>query len=176
MSQVSTLARPYARAAFGVARQHDRMPQWSSLLGFAAQVASDARVQALLGHPQLGADELVGLLLPPGDSDPSFSSFLNVLAENRRLPLLPEITAQYEQLRAEAERVVHARVTSATALGEAEVAALRASLKRRFGQDVQLELAVDPALIGGAVIAAGDVVIDGSVRGKLQRLESSLAH
>jgi F-type H+-transporting ATPase subunit delta len=176
MSQALTLARPYARAAFGIARDSGRLPNWSTLLGFAAAVVSDERIAAMLGHPKLEAEALVDLLLPQGDIDPSFRSFLLLLAENRRLPLLPELTALYEQLRADAERVVHARVTAASQLDDAAVQTIRASLKRRFGQDVQLELAVDPALIGGAIIDAGDVVIDGSLRGKLKRLQNALTN
>jgi len=176
MSQALTLARPYARAAFGIARDAGRLPNWSNLLAFAATAVSDAQVAAVLGHPKLEAEALVDLLLPPGEVDPTFRSFLLMLAENRRLPLLPEVTALYEQLRAEAERVLHAKVTSASTLDDAAVEAIKAALARRFGQDVQLDLAVDPALIGGAVIDAGDVVIDGSLRGKLQRLQTALTH
>ena len=176
MSHALTLARPYARAAFGLAREHGRFAPWSNLLGFAATIAADSRVQGLLGHPKLTLDDVLGLLLPPGEIDPNFRQFVTVLAENRRLALLPEIAAQYEGLRAEAERVVNVTVTSATTMGENEVASLTAALKRRFGSDISLTQAVDPELIGGAVIDAGDVVIDGSLRGKLARLQAALAH
>ncbi|MFN3841864.1 MAG: F0F1 ATP synthase subunit delta [Rehaibacterium terrae] len=176
MSHAITLARPYARAAFALARDHGGLPAWSQALGFAAQAVSDARVAALLGHPKLAHEALVDLISPPGEVDPVFRRFLATLAENRRLPLLPEIAALYEQLRAEAERVVKARVTSATALDAAALDKLKASLKRRFGREVELTTAVDPALIGGAVIDAGEVVIDGSLRTKLARLQSTLAH
>jgi F-type H+-transporting ATPase subunit delta len=176
MSHALTLARPYARAAFALAREHARLPQWSQLLGFAAALAADPRVQNVLGHPKLSQDELMALLLPDADVDANFRRFVEVLAENRRLALLPEIAAQYEALRAEAERVVNVNVTSAAPMGEAEVASLTAALKRRFGGEIALTRAVDPELIGGAVIDAGDVVIDGSVRGKLARLQAELAH
>ena len=98
-----------------------------------------------------------------------------MLADNRRLALLPEIAGLFEELRAEAERVVKARVTSATALGDGELEGIKAALKKRFGRDVQVETAVDASLIGGAVIDAGDVVIDGSLKGKLSRLQGALA-
>lgn len=171
-----TLARPYARAAFSLAREHGRLAPWSHLIGFAAAMASDERVARLLGHPVLTHDDALMLLLPDGDVDPNFRQFLTVLADNRRLALLPEIATQFEALRAEAERIVQVRVTSATALGAAEVETLSAALRRRFGSDIQLTQAVDEALIGGAIIDAGDVVIDGSVRGKLARLQATLAH
>lgn len=171
-----TLARPYARAAFALACERDRLPQWSNLLGFSALVAADAGVKALLGHPKLGLEDTLDLLLPNGDVEPSFRQYLTVLAENRRLPLLPEIHDQYEALKAEAEHVVNVTITSAQPMGPGEVETLTNALKRRFGGDIALTQAVDPELIGGAVIDAGDVVIDGSVRGKLARLEASLAH
>ena len=178
MSSALTLARPYARAAFALAREHSRLPQWSAGLGFAAQVALDSRVQSLLGHPALTVDDAVALLSPPADGagDGSFGRYLAVLADAGRLQLLPEIAALYEQQRAEAEHVVKATITSATVLDAAEVAKLHDALKRRFGQEVEIATAVDPDLIGGAVIDAGDVVIDGSLRNKLARLESALAH
>ena len=176
MSSALTLARPYARAAFALAREHDQLSQWSMRLGFAAQIALDPRVEALLGHPKLTADEAVELLLPPGVPDPVFGKFLAVLAENGRLALLPEIAGLFAQLRAEAEHVVKATVTSATVLDATELAKLHDALKRRFGSEVEITTAVNPELIGGAVIDAGDVVIDGSLRNKLARLESALAH
>jgi F-type H+-transporting ATPase subunit delta len=178
MSSALTLARPYARAAFSLARALSRLPPWSASLGFAAQVALDSRVQSLLGHPALTADDAVALLSPPADAagDEMFGNYLAVLADAGRLQLLPEIAALYEQQRAEAEHVVKATITSATVLDAAEVAKLHDALKKRFGSEVEIATAVDPELIGGAVIDAGDVVIDGSLRNKLARLESALAH
>jgi F-type H+-transporting ATPase subunit delta len=178
MSQALTLARPYARAAFAIAREAGAAAQWSDAFGFAARVAADPRVHALLGHPQLGRGDAVMLLSPPTDTGASeaFGNFLSVLAENRRLALLPEIAGLYEELRAEAERIVKAKVTSATTLPATELDGIKAALKRRFGRDVEIETAVDESLIGGAVIDAGDVVIDGSLKSKLARLQSALAH
>ncbi|WP_101926315.1 MULTISPECIES: F0F1 ATP synthase subunit delta [Luteimonas] len=170
-----TLARPYARAAFAIARDDGRFAPWSDALAFSARVAADPQAAALLGHPALGDEDAVSLLAPE-DADGKFAEFLGLLAGNGRLPLLPEIAGLYEELRAEAEHVVLATVTSATELPDAEVAHIRDALKRRFGREVQLETAVDASLIGGAVIAAGDVVIDGSLKGKLARLQTALAH
>jgi F-type H+-transporting ATPase subunit delta len=175
MSQALTLARPYARAAFALARDAGRMKEWSQALAFAARVAADPKVADLLGHPKLSDADAVALLAPEG-GDEAFGRFLALLADNRRLALLPEIAGLYEEQRLEAERVVRATVTSATALPDAELETIRAALRRRFGRDVELETAVDDSLIGGAVIDAGDVVIDGSLRGKLARLQSALAN
>ena len=174
MSQALTLARPYARAAFALARDGGRYAEWSNALGFAARVAADPQVALLLGHPKLPQADAVTLLSPDG-ADEAFGRFLALLADNRRLSLLPEIAGLYEDLRNEAERVVKARVTSATALPAAELETIRSALKKRFGREVEVESAVDASLIGGAVIDAGDVVIDGSLKGKLGRLQSALA-
>ena len=176
MSQELTLARPYARAVFKMAREQQRMPQWSSLLGFAARAVSEPAVQALLGDPGISSQALAELVVPPGDVDPLFQQFLSVLAENRRLAVLPEIAGLFDSLRAEDERIVRATITSATPLADEDVAKLKASLVKRFGREVQVSTAVDAALIGGAIIDAGDVVIDGSLRSKLERLGAALAN
>ncbi|HEV8693095.1 MAG TPA: F0F1 ATP synthase subunit delta [Lysobacter sp.] len=175
MSQALTLARPYARAAFSLSRDSGHPAAWSQALAFAAQVAADPRVQALLGHPQLSANDAVGLLAIDG-ADEAFTRFLALLADNRRLPLLPEIAGLFEQLRAEADRVVKARVTAASEPTASELESIKVALKKRFGRDVEIETAVDASLIGGAVIDAGDVVIDGSLKGKLSRLQAALAN
>ena len=174
MSQALTLARPYARAAFALARDNGKLAGWSDALGFSARVAADPRAAALLGHPRLTRDEAVALLAPEG-VDAAFADLLGLLFDNRRVALLPEIAGLYDELRLESERVVRAKVTSATALPAAELASITAALKKRFGREVEVETAVDAALIGGAVIDAGDVVIDGSLRGKLERLQTTLA-
>ena len=176
MSQSLTLARPYARAVFSMAREQQRLPQWSSMLGFAARAVAEPQVQALLGNPTLPAQTLVDVIVPQGDVDPLFTQFLSVLAENRRLAVLPEIAGLFDAMRAEDEHVVKATITSATPLSDADVAKLRASLVKRFGREVEVTTAVDASLIGGAVIDAGDVVIDGSLKTKLARLGAALAN
>lgn len=173
MSHALTLARPYARAAFALAREHAVLPQWSQWLGFAAAAVLDARVSALLGNPRIAAATLRDLVAPP-QADARFTRFLDLLLENGRLAVLPDVAALYETLRADEERVVKARVTAAVALDAQQLASIRGALQRRFGRDVEIEARVDAALIGGAVIDAGDVVIDGSIRSKLARLHGAL--
>lgn len=175
MSQALTLARPYARAAFSMAQDENALAKWSDALGFAAQVAADPRAGMLLLNPQLTHAEAVSLLSVDGAGE-SFLRFLALLAENRRLAQLPEISGLYEELKAEAERVVKATVTSAAELPAGELDVLKAALKKRFGREVELSTAIDASLIGGAVIDAGDVVIDGSLKGKLSRLQAALAN
>ena len=176
MSQSLTIARPYARAAFSIAREHGRLAQWSDHLGFAARAVAEPSVHAVLGDPRLDAQSLVDVLLPPGDVDPLFREFISVLADSRRLETLPEISGLFDAQRADDERVVKATITSATALDANEVAKLRDALRKRFGREVEVSTAVDASLIGGAVIDAGDVVIDGSLRTKLARLGAALAN
>lgn len=175
MSQNLTLARPYARAAFALARDGGQSVDWSRALAFATRVAADPQAQALLAHPQLASTEAVGLLAVDG-ADETFVRFLGLLADNRRLPLLADITGLFEQQRAEADHVVKARVTSASALPASELETIKAALTKRFGRDVEIETAIDESLIGGAVIDAGDVVIDGSLKGQLAQLQHALAN
>jgi F-type H+-transporting ATPase subunit delta len=120
MTQALTLARPYARAAFALARDAGRTREWSQALAFAARAAADPKVAGLLGHPALSDEDAVALLAPEG-ADEAFGRFLALLAGNRRLAVLPEIAGLYEEQRLEAEKVVRATVTSAAALPEADL-------------------------------------------------------
>ncbi|MGY0504852.1 F0F1 ATP synthase subunit delta [Luteimonas sp. e5] len=174
MSQALTLARPYARAAWQIARDSGTAAGWSSALALAARIAADPEVARLLGDPRLSRDEAVSLL-SPDDAGETVRGFIRLLAENGRLPLLPEIAGLFEQQRAEEQQIVRARITSAAPMTQAELDKLTAALKRRFGREVEVEAGIDESLIGGALIDTGDLVIDGSVRGKLARLQSALA-
>lgn len=175
MSQNLTLARPYARAAFALAHDGGQSAAWSRALAFATCVAADPKAQVLLAHPRLPSSEAVALLAIDG-ADEIFVRFLGLLADNRRLPLLAGITGLFEQQRAEADHVVKVRVTAANALPDSELETIKAALKKRFGLDVEIETAIDESLIGGAVIDAGDVVIDGSLKGQLAQLQRALAN
>jgi F-type H+-transporting ATPase subunit delta len=175
MSQPLTLARPYARAAFEIASSAHALGDWAKKLAFAAQSAADPQVRSLFGNPRVGPAELASLFLPEGEAgDSSFAGFINLLADNHRLQTLPEIAALYEQQKREAERVLQVRVRTAAPIDATETAKLKDALKRRFDRDIELEQTVDPSVLGGAVIDAGDVVIDGSVRGRLHQLEAAL--
>ena len=178
MSQPLTLARPYARAAFELALSGgNALGDWARKLAFAAQVAANPAAHALLGNPRVTSAELASLFLENGEpADSSFASFVSLLAENQRLHALPEIAALFEQRKREAEQVLQVRVRTAAPIDAAETAKLKDALKRRFGRDIELEQTLDPAVLGGAIIDAGDVVIDGSVRGRLHQLEAALAH
>lgn len=173
----ATLARPYARAAFEAAREEDRLERWGRNLEIAAAVAATPEVHALAGNPRVERERLLSLFTDVGgeDFDEHFANFLRVLAANDRLELLPEIAAQFEHHRREAEGRIRVHVVSAMSMSDEETRKLGERLKDRFGREVELEVEVDESLIGGAVIHAGDQVIDGSVKGRLEQLGRQMA-
>jgi F-type H+-transporting ATPase subunit delta len=142
----------------------------------AAAIVADPRVAALTKSPRLSAADVVGLVddVAGADLDAGMQNFVRVLAENRRLPLLPEIAAQYEELRAAVENTVDVEVTSAVALDAAQSENLRRALNARLKRQVRMQNSVDSSLLGGAVVRAGDLVIDGSLKGRLERLATEL--
>ncbi len=176
MSELSTLARPYAEAVFRMAEAENDLAGWSSRIASLAAIVSDAQVAALIADPSVPADRVAGLIADVAGADlgERGGNFVHVLAENDRLPLLPEIGKQFETLKAAAEGTLEASITSAQELSQAQIDDLVAGLKAKFGRSVNVQVAVDPELIGGAVIAIGDQVIDGSVKGRLQRMSFAL--
>jgi len=173
----TTYARPYAKAAFEYAGEHAAVVQWSDMLQFAAHVALDDRINALINNPKLNSERLSALFLDIGKtyfSDP-FANFIQILAQAHRLQTLPDVAALFEAYRAEAEKRVDVEVTSAFALDEAGKDHFKSVLEKRLGRHVTLQCHVDVNLIGGAIIRAGDKVIDGSARGKLAQLADSLS-
>ncbi|MEJ2361187.1 MAG: F0F1 ATP synthase subunit delta [Gammaproteobacteria bacterium] len=178
MAEKSTVARPYALAAFGLAKEKDELARWSEMLQFAAMVATDDAMQEYIGNPHVSRDALSKLFLGicEGQLTDMGSNFIKVLIENRRLDVLPEIALLYEQHRAEAERTVEAEVISAFPLSEAQQSLLAEKLKQRLGRSVNLVAKVDSNLLGGAIVRAGDLVIDGSVNGQIDKLAQTLMH
>jgi len=174
----ATIARPYARAAFAHAQAGKELAAWSKLLGAAAQAAADPRVSRLIGNPHVTGEQLVELLadVSKGATGKDGRNFLLALAENRRLALLPEIAAQFEQLRAEVENVVDVEVIAAREIAAPQEKKLAAALKKRLGREVRMHTRIDESLIGGAIVRAGDLVIDGSLKGRLARLDSALTN
>ena len=176
MAEKRTIARPYAQALFNLASDQGELAHWSQMLALAAAVASDPQLVQLADDPRLSRTELGELFVAIcGDGlDPQGVNLIRLLIENQRLLLLPEIAALYEEAKAAAEQTVHAEVTAAVALSEAQQQAMGAALKQRFGHEVSIECRVDPALLGGAVIRAGDMVIDGSVASRLERMRQQM--
>lgn len=177
MSEPLTLARPYARAAFEAAQEQGALTAWADKLAIATRILADSRIHALVGDPRLGHADLVRLLLPPDEApDSAFAAFLGLLVENRRVELLGDILALFEQYKREAEHVLKVTLRTAVAISSDQHDAIRQALKKRFRREIQMQQQIDPDVVGGAVIDAGDLVIDGSVRGRLARLETALTH
>lgn len=172
MINTQTLARPYAKAAFEFAEEAAQTPQWFTMLELAACALEQAVVVQELGKPTLTrahkADWLIDLLV--GKIDDSFSNFLHVLGEHDRLSLLPAISELYNSYKLEAERVVDVEVETAYELNDEQLQKITAALSKRLDRTVNTKQTVNTALIGGLTIRAGDLVIDSSVRGRLNKL------
>ena len=176
MAELTTLARPYAKAAFEYAQAHQQLANWSAMLGLAAAVSQDDTMQRVLKAPRLTSTEKATTFVEVcGDKfDAQARNFLSIVSENNRMELLPEIADMIELYKAEQEKSVDVDVTSAFALNDEQQDKLAKVLSARLGREVRLHAAEDASLIGGVVIRAGDLVIDGSVRGKLAKLAEAL--
>lgn len=177
MSDKSTIARPYARAAFAAAQDLSALASWSEALRTAASVVTDPGVAALLNNPRMTPKQLSDLVADIGDKKlgTEWHELVLTLAQNHRLAILPQIATLFDELKDEKENVVDVTVTAATDLDDKQQHTLAAALKRRLQREVRLHTAVDKALIGGAVIRAGDLVIDGSLRTRLERMAYDLS-
>src|SRR5262245_21895796 len=178
MAELVTIARPYAQAVFGAAKDKSRLAQWSEMLRFMVEVWSDARVQLALANPKYTKDDVERFLLGIcGERlDGGARNLLMILVRNDRLTALPHIAELYEQLREEHENIVEATIESAFPLSEQHVAALVTSLERRTGRKAQATVRVVPELIGGVIVKIGDDVWDGSVRGQLHSMAAALTN
>jgi F-type H+-transporting ATPase subunit delta len=176
MAELSTLARPYAKAAFEYANARGALAQWSSMFATLAGVVASERVSQQLSAPALTAEQQSKLLLDLcGDEiDAAGANFVRTLAANKRLPLLAAIREQFEQLKAQQEKTVEVEITSAFELDAAMQEKLATALKSKLSRDVKVHASVDPTLIGGVLIRAGDTVIDSSVRGRLAKLAEAM--
>jgi len=178
MAENSTVARPYAKAAHEIAQERGNVDAWSTLLDIGATAAADEGFQRLLASPAHTESELADLLIGIcGEHADEFGrNFFRVLAENGRLGYLPDIRAEFERLRAEAENIVDVEISSAVPLSDDQRERYATSLRQRLGKTVRLHCEIDESLIGGAIIRAGDLVIDGSLRGRLDRLANAVKH
>lgn len=177
MADISIIARPYAKAVFELAQGEGRFNEWNQTLRSLAAVVSAPDIAGLLGHPALTRADLSAVLekaLGP-DIGAEGRSLLKLLIENGRLSATPSILSQYEALRAEAESRVDVEITSASVIDKPQQDTLAAAIRKRLGRDVVVDWKTDEALIAGALIRAGDLVIDGSVRGELEKLHTALA-
>ncbi len=176
MSELTTLARPYAEALFRMAQGEGDLAGWSDRVQTLANIAADPQAASLIADPSVDSGRVAALMIDVAGASlgERGANLVKLLAENGRLPVLPEIAAQFETLKASAEGVIEATITSAQTLTQLQIDELVEGLKRKFNRAVNVSVAVDPSLIGGAVIAVGDQVIDGSVKGRLQRMAFAL--
>ena len=177
MAESITIARPYAQAAFDEARKLGNLKGWSETLQAVAQATLNPDVRAVITSPRVIPSQLEALMLAlsGGKATVAEANFIKLLTENQRLTILPEIAAHFESLRAEEEKSVDVLVTSAFDLNEAQKQNIVIALKKRMGREIRLRSEVDNKLLGGAVIRAGDKVIDGSARSQLAELANTLA-
>jgi F-type H+-transporting ATPase subunit delta len=185
MADNHTIARPYAQAAFEIAGESKGLDQWSEALGVARDLLKDGQVTKFLANPKLTDNDRLSFLtelfgsaggkssiLAGGDA--KGTNFLKLLLEYERVFVLPEIAAHFDKLKANDENTVDVTVTSAAPLSAAQQKAIVGALTKRLGREIKLATAIDENLIGGAVISAGDVVIDGSLRSRLEGLSRAL--
>lgn len=177
MADLSTIARPYAKAIFELARDNGKLKEWSAQLAALSQAVAQPELARLIGHPALSRTELTSVLSSAlaKDLDAQGQSLLRLLSDNGRLKSAGFVAEQFEALRAEAESRVDVQVTTAAAVAKPQQDALVASIRKRLAREVTIAWKVDASLVAGALIHAGDLVIDGSVRGELERLQVALA-
>ena len=176
MSSLTTLARPYAKAAFELARSDGDLAAWDDMLSAVAVVTEDETMARWLQSPFSSPEKAIEIILDAsgGDIDARFQGYLAVLADNSRLSLCAEVARLFKQFRQDAEKRLQVRVVSAVALKDPETERMQSALARRFDREISLINEIDPDVLGGAIIYAGDQVIDGSLQGRLKRLETSL--
>jgi len=176
MSDLATLARPYAEAVFKRAKEAKAAEKWSDMLAFVALVMQDNDFVALVKNPKVADDRIVGLILEisKGVLDKEGTNFVKLLAQYERLLLAPEIAVLYENYKAEDEGYIDVEVSSAFALTKEEEKKLATTLKKTLNKTVRLNTDVDKTLIGGFLARAGDIIIDGSIKGQLQQLTKRL--
>lgn len=176
MAELTTIARPYAEAAFALARDQNALPAWSQMLKLASGIVADPQMAAALDNPRLDAKARESLLLSVAGErlTPDGRSFVRVLVEADRITLMPVISSLFETLKDAADGVAKARIETAFPLEGDELAGLVAALERRFKRKVEADVVVEPALIGGARITVGDNVIDGTVAERLRTMAVQL--
>ncbi|MCI5106164.1 MAG: F0F1 ATP synthase subunit delta [Pseudomonadales bacterium] len=176
MAELTTVARPYAKAAFQVALEDNALNDWSRMLALAAAITGQERVQLLLQAPALTSEQVAESFIDIcGDElNDKGKNYVRLLAENKRIALLAEIARIYENLRAQQEKSLDVEVLTPYEISQEVADKLAAALKTRLQREVKLATRTDQSLIGGAVVRAGDMVIDSSVRGKLAKLTESI--
>jgi F-type H+-transporting ATPase subunit delta len=175
MSELTTIARPYARAAFDYALEQNRIEDWQSMLVFATEVVKNPSIVELL-KSSLSADKVTEIFIQicAEQLDSNGQNLIKVMAENNRLNTLPEVSKMFSELKAEHDKEIEVSVLSAVELDAKQQTSLSASLEKRLARKVKLNCRVDESVVGGLLIKAGDMVIDSTIRGKLDRLTTAL--
>jgi len=175
MSEWTTIARPYAKAAFDYAVEGKTIAQWQEMLFFAAEISKNDTIKSLLTG-SLAVEKLAEIFngVCGEQLDQQGQNFMKVLAENRRLQALPDISILFNQFKSDLEKEIDVEITSAVKLNKKQIEDISKSLETRLARKVKLNCSVDPELIAGVLIKAGDTVIDGSLRSKLNRLSDAL--
>ena len=176
MAELLTLARPYAKAAFAYASEQNATDVWSNALQVLSAAVQDEAFSAYLSRPELTPAQQVALFAKVlgEDQTVAVSNFLTLLAENGRLTLMPEIEAEYEQLKAQNTNTIDVVIESAFPIDATQELVLTHALKKRFNAEVKAEVVIKPELIAGVVIRAGDQVIDDSALNKLEKMRTRL--
>jgi len=176
MAEISTIARPYAVAAYKLGKEQKALAKWSEMLGFATAVANNAQMQAYIQDPKVVSSDLQAAFLKVcGEKlNENAQNLIKVLVEYGRLSILPAITSAFEELKAQDEGVLDAQIISAAKISDKEVKDLVKRLETKFGKKITASVTVDPEIIGGIKIVVGDTVIDASVKGQLQNLAYAL--
>ena len=176
MAELSTLARPYAKAAFQAAVDAGEVQAWSDMLVSTSNVVQEEKMGKVLSHPSLTGEQQAQTLIDVcGDKmHKAGQNLVSVLAENKRISLIPQILEQFEHLKAELEKAVDVEIISAFDVSDESKQKLTDALKAKLAKDVRVTTTVDSTLVGGAIIRAGDLVIDGTVRGKLTKLAEAM--
>ncbi|NDJ55623.1 F0F1 ATP synthase subunit delta [Enterobacteriaceae bacterium 4M9] len=175
MSEFVTVARPYAKAAFDFAVEHQSVDRWQNMLAFAAEVTKNEQMTELLSGALAPETLSTSFITICGDQlDAQGQNLIKVMAENGRLKVLPDVLEQFIALRAAQEATVEVDVISASVLSEAQLEKIGAAMEKRLSRKVKLNCKIDKSVMAGVIIRAGDLVIDGSVRGRLERLADVL--
>ncbi|MCH8500945.1 MAG: F0F1 ATP synthase subunit delta [Aliidiomarina sp.] len=175
MSEYTTVARPYAKAAFDFAVEQGALDKWHGMLAFATEVVENADIVTFLnGASSLAHQSDVFIGICGEQLDTNGQNLIKVMATNERLKALPEVLRLFADMRQEYEKEVTVEVTSAMDLNDAQKAKLSAALEKRLERKVKLNCSVEPSIVGGLLIQAGDMVIDNTLRSQLKRLASSL--
>lgn len=176
MAELATLSRPYANAVFGLAQSAGTLEAWSTSLATLVATSQNDVVQIMLDSPDLAAEDKANKLaeLCGDEIDSQAGPFLQALAEHDRLGLLAEVREQFEALRAEQEQTMDVEIISAYELSPEQSDTLKAALHKKYNKEISITSRVDQSLVGGAIIRAGDIVIDGSVKGRLKKLVETL--